>query len=298
MSAKPAFTYAQYLKSVGGVAGMTEQQFNEAFGITPDDVVPPLQITPKRSVSSSIDNHAKIAAEAKERRRKKPAAAKVPKEPKPKKDHVVQVHEMIKKPKKEKVPKEPKPKKEKVPKEPKPKFRPRGKYSTLSEEERRLIRNARQREYRRKRMESGAPKRTYTEEQRIRQREYSKQYYLSKKQENPDYVRQKQKELRERMKAEGRSNYKKVPPELRKKADFSSMTLEQISEHKKRKQKEAQARHYQKHKAVLNQKRKLYKSSSTYKSKEATKARERRAAKKSPEATSTPPTSGTTTTRQ
>ncbi len=47
MSAQPRFTYDDYLKSVGGVAGMSEAQFNEAFGISGQAVLP-LQITPKK----------------------------------------------------------------------------------------------------------------------------------------------------------------------------------------------------------------------------------------------------------
>ncbi|TDA64310.1 hypothetical protein E0765_06230 [Sulfuricurvum sp. IAE1] len=101
MSPNPKFTYETYCAQMRerGQKPMIRRDFDAMMGYDRTGQ-PPLQITPKRSVSSSIDNHAKIAAEVKERRRKKPESAKAQKEPKPKTDHVVQAHEMVKKPKK------------------------------------------------------------------------------------------------------------------------------------------------------------------------------------------------------
>lgn len=78
MSAQPKFTYDDYLKSVGGIPGMSEVQFNEAFGVKTEDDKVPLRIVPKNkpTVKKSLPAKNHIREVTKKVSPKKPKAVK------------------------------------------------------------------------------------------------------------------------------------------------------------------------------------------------------------------------------
>lgn len=90
MSAVPYQIYKAGLIKLGATDIPTEEEYNRQYGITTDEVLVPLQITPKHR--DKIGDHCKVVNQIRETRSKrkkeavkKPATAKAPTEPKPKK---------------------------------------------------------------------------------------------------------------------------------------------------------------------------------------------------------------------
>lgn len=90
MSAVPYQIYKAGLIKLGATDIPTEEEYNRQYGITTDEVLVPLQITPKHR--DKIGDHCKVVNQIRETRSKrkkeaakKPTPAKAPTEPKPKK---------------------------------------------------------------------------------------------------------------------------------------------------------------------------------------------------------------------
>lgn len=159
MSAHPRFTYDDYLKSVGGVSGMSEAQFNEAFGISSESVVLPLHITPKKQAVKKSST----TEEATKPKKRKPLTPKQ-KEEKNKTRNVKRREERRKN----------------------PNFKVRADLSQMTPEEVKAHRSKLQRERMAKKRANGWVEPPRTPEQIEQRKAYQKKYYARMK-DNPDY---------------------------------------------------------------------------------------------------------------